>query len=61
MDITHIKSANLIEYQERYDFGNLLSMFGQNSQAKDIKIDVGLDMPKLRSGCLYYLWQMPGY
>jgi len=60
MDIVHLKNANLIEYQERYDLGNFLSMFGQNSQAKDIKLDVGLDMPKLRSGCLYYLWQMPG-
>ena len=58
--LAHVKTANLIEYRERYDFGNFLSMFGQGAQAKDIKIDVGLDFPKLRSGCLYYLWQMPG-
>src|SRR5450756_689189 len=61
MNIAHIKDANLVEYRERYDIGNFLSMFGQNGQAKDIKIDVGLDIPKLRAGCLYYLWQMPGY
>jgi protease-4 len=61
MNIVHIQDANLIEYRERYDLGNFLSMFGQNGQAKDIKIDVGLDIPKLRAGCLYYLWQMPGY
>ncbi|HEV2694438.1 MAG TPA: signal peptide peptidase SppA [Verrucomicrobiae bacterium] len=61
MNIVHIKDANLVEYRERYDIGNFLSMFGQNGQAKDIKIDVGLDIPKLRAGCLYYLWQMPGY
>jgi protease-4 len=60
MSLTHIKSANLIEYRERYDFANFLSMFGQGATAKDIKLDVGLDFPKLRSGCLYYLWQMPG-
>jgi protease-4 len=61
MAIAHIKSANLVEYQERYDIGNFLSMFGQNSQAKDIKLDLGMDMPKLRPGCLYYLWQAPGF
>ncbi len=61
LTIAHIKSANLVEYRERYDFGNFLSMFGQNSQAKDIKLDLGLAMPKLRPGCLYYLWQAPGY
>jgi len=58
--IAHIKNANIIEYRERYDFANFLSMFGQGAQVKDIKLDVGVDIPKLRSGCLYYLWQMPG-
>ena len=58
--LAHVKTANLIEYRERYDFGNFLSMFGQNGQAKAIKLDLGVEIPKLRSGCLYYLWQMPG-
>ena len=31
-----------------------------NSQAKDIKLDLGLDIPKLRAGCCYFLWQTPG-
>ncbi|HSY17460.1 MAG TPA: signal peptide peptidase SppA [Candidatus Acidoferrales bacterium] len=61
LKIAHIKDANLVEYRERYDFGNFLSMFGQNNQAKTIKLDLGVDIPKLRSGCLYYLWQMPGH
>jgi len=59
MNIVHIKDADLIEYRERYDIGNFLSMFGQNGQAKDIKLDLGVDIPKLRAGCLYYLWQLP--
>jgi len=59
MSIAHIQNANLVEYRERYDFGNFLSMFGQNSQVKSIKLDLGVEIPKLRSGCLYYLWQMP--
>ena len=59
LSIAHLKSANLVEYRERYDFGNFLSMFGQNGQAKDIKLNLGLEIPKLRAGCLYFLWQAP--
>ena len=58
--LAHIGDANLIEYRERYDFSDFLSMFGQGSQAHDIKLDLGVDIPKLREGCLYFLWQAPG-
>jgi protease-4 len=60
LTIAHIKTADLVEYRERYDFANFLSMFGQNGQAKDIKLDLGVEIPKLRPGCMYYLWLMPG-
>jgi protease-4 len=59
IQIAHITDANLIEYRERYDFSDFLSMFGQGSQTHDIKLDLGLEIPKLREGCLYFLWQMP--
>ena len=52
--------ANLIEYRERYDLSNFLSLLGQSSQAHDIKLDMGLNMPKLQAGALYFLWQAPG-
>jgi protease-4 len=58
--IAHISSANLIEYSERYDIGNFLSMFGQSGKSHDIKLDLGVDIPKLQAGALYFLWQMPG-
>jgi protease IV len=51
--------ANLIEYRERYDISDFLSMFGQSGSAHDIKLDLGLDIPKLREGCMYFLWQVP--
>ena len=51
--------ANLIEYRERYDLSNFLSMFGQSGQAHDIKFDLGVDIPKLQAGALYFLWQAP--
>ena len=34
-------------------------MFGQSSQAHDIKLDLGVDIPKLQAGCMYFLWQTP--
>jgi protease IV len=58
--IAHIPGdANLIEYRERYDLSDFLSMFGQSGAAHDIKLDLGLDIPKLRAGCMYFLWQAP--
>jgi hypothetical protein len=58
--IAHIDGeANLIEYRERYDLSDFLSMFGQSGAAHDIKLDLGLDIPKLRAGCMYFLWQAP--
>jgi hypothetical protein len=53
--IAGIGNANLIEYRERYDISNFLSMFGQSGQAHDIKLDLGVDMPKLQAGQLYFL------
>ena len=57
--IAHIGEANLIEYRERYDLSDFLSMFGQSGAAHDVKLDLGLDIPKLRAGCMYFLWQAP--
>jgi len=57
MTITHLKSANLIEYRERYNLSNLLSMFGQSSKSHDIKLDLGVEAPKLQTGLMYFLYQ----
>lgn len=57
--IAHISSANLIEYRERYDISDFLSMLGQSSKSHDIKLDLGVDIPKLQAGALYFLWQAP--
>ena len=55
--LVKIADANLIEYRERYDLSNFLSMFGQSSQSHDIKLEMGLDIPKLRAGLPYLLYQ----
>ena len=39
--IAHIDDCNLMEYRERYDISNFLSMFGQSGQSHDIKLQLG--------------------
>lgn len=58
-DIAGIQNANLVEYRERYDISDLLSMFGQSGKAPEIKLDFGVQAPKLVAGERYYLWLPP--
>jgi len=54
--IAGIHKANLIEYRERYDISQFLRLFGQSeSAAHDIKLDLGMNLPKLQAGQLYFL------
>lgn len=57
LEIAHISNANLVEYRERYDLSNFLSMFGESGKSHDIKLDLGMDIPKLRAGLPYFLYQ----
>jgi ClpP class serine protease len=53
--IAGIHNANLIEYRERYDISEFLRLFGQSDSAHNIKLDLGVEMPKLQAGQLYFL------
>ena len=46
--------ANLVGYQQRFDFSDLFRLFGQ-ADSKAVKVDLGMDMPKLQAGHLYFL------
>jgi protease-4 len=46
--------ANLIEYRQRNDLADLFGMFGQ-SESRAFKVDLGLDLPKLQAGRMYFL------
>lgn len=46
--------ANLIEYRQRNDLAELFSLFGQ-SESRAFKVDLGLDLPKLQAGRMYFL------
>jgi protease-4 len=53
--IAHIHNANLIEYRERYDISNFLRLLGQTELSHDVKLDLGLELPKLQAGEMYFL------
>ncbi len=46
--------ANLIEYRQRNDLAELFSLFGQ-TESRAVKVDLGLDLPKLQAGRMYFL------
>jgi len=52
--IAGISKATVVQYQQRYDLSELLRFFGK-SDARAIKVDLGVDFPKLRAGQLYFL------
>lgn len=53
-NIAGIRNANLIEYQQRYDISDLFRLFGQ-TEGKAVKVDLGVEVPKLQAGRLYFL------
>lgn len=54
--LAQIKNANLIYYEEPFGLGNLFRIFGKaNTKPASIKVDIGLDFPKLQMGRLYFI------
>jgi hypothetical protein len=43
-----------VTYQEVFDLSNLLHIFGE-SNAKSVKVELGVDIPKLHAGYLYFI------
>lgn len=52
--LARITEANLVEYQPIFDLSSLFRLFGQ-SEAKQVKLDLGMELPQLRAGYLYFL------
>jgi len=46
--------ANLIQYREPMNLASLFRLFGK-SEPKSIKVDLGVDLPQLKAGRLYFL------
>ena len=51
-------NANLIQYQQRYELGDFLRMFGKSQTPPVVKVDLGVDTPKLQLGQMYFLAPM---
>jgi protease-4 len=60
--LASISDANLIRYQQRYDLSDILHIFGESkASAPTVKVDLGLDAPKLAKGQLYFLSPVLSY
>jgi protease-4 len=54
LKLTGLADANLIKYQEPFDLGNILRLFGK-TESRSVKLELGLDLPALQAGRLYFL------
>lgn len=52
--IANVKGVEVVEYQQVFDLSNIFHLFGQ-TDSKAIKVDLGVEVPKLTPGCLYFL------
>ena len=52
--LAKIESANLVEYQQIFDLSSIFRLLGKSETPK-LKIDVGLETPKLKAGQPYFL------
>ena len=46
--------ASIIEYRQRMDFADLFSIWGK-TEAQVVKVDIGMDAPKLEAGRMYFI------
>lgn len=49
-----ISKANLVHYAQPFDLANLFRLFGK-SETPALKIDLGMELPKLQMGKMYFL------
>lgn len=53
--IAGISQANLIQYKQHFDLSDVFRMFGKSDANSSIKLDLGMDAPKIQAGKLYFL------
>ena len=49
-----IAEASVVKYEQPFNFGNFFRLFGK-SEARGVKVDLGLDFPRLQAGRMYFL------
>ena len=54
LDLAAYEDAGLITYRRPMTFGSLFSLFGE-TEARTVTVDLGVDIPRLKMGHLYFL------
>jgi protease IV len=57
-NIAGIPSANLVEYRMQFDLASVMSRIFGKTEVPAIKVDLGMDLPKLEAGRLYFITPM---
>jgi len=52
--LAKIDNANLIQYQQQFSLSSLFRLFGK-SEAGKVHVDIGIDVPRLKAGYMYFL------
>lgn len=55
-EMVGIEDATLVTFQQAYSLSSLLRLFGQSESRASVKLDLGLDIPKVKAGRPYFLW-----
>ena len=54
MQLAGISEANLVEYRQPARLFSFLNLLGEN-RARGVTLDLGLDLPRLETGRLYFM------
>jgi ClpP class serine protease len=49
-----VKEANLVQYQLPFDLSSLFRLFG-GAEGRTLKLDLGIQLPRLQVGRLYFI------
>jgi protease-4 len=58
IDLCGEANANVIEYRQIIDLADIFRMFGK-TDSKTVKVDLGIEAPKLKAGQPYFLYADP--
>ena len=48
-------TATLIEYRQRLDFADIFGLWGQSESRAAVKVDLGIESPKIEAGRMYFM------
>lgn len=58
LKLAKIDDATVVEYRPLFDLTDLFGFLGQSGEARTVKVDLGLDTPRLQLGHMYFLYPL---